>query len=91
MHVRAKRCHTFFRLGVPGPNNPVNIQSFFLPFYKAMVKLSGGLWMWTHLLGSGLFGKVGLSTSWVTCLVPRRPQAIRGSAVVVFASLSVNF
>ncbi|KAH8928189.1 hypothetical protein BT69DRAFT_1196190, partial [Atractiella rhizophila] len=33
-------------LGVPSPNNAVDIQSFFLPFYKTMVKLSGGLWMW---------------------------------------------
>ncbi|KAH8920293.1 hypothetical protein BT69DRAFT_1223080, partial [Atractiella rhizophila] len=46
MQVRAKRHHTFFTLGIPGPNNPVDIQSFFLPFYKAMAKLSGGLWMW---------------------------------------------
>ncbi|KAH8913429.1 hypothetical protein BT69DRAFT_1234616 [Atractiella rhizophila] len=45
MQVRAKRRHTFFILGIPGPNNPVNIQSFFLPFYKVMAKLSGGLWM----------------------------------------------
>ncbi|KAH8927343.1 hypothetical protein BT69DRAFT_1191768, partial [Atractiella rhizophila] len=44
--VRAKRHHTYFTLGVPGPNNPVDIQSFFIPFYKAMAKLSGGLWMW---------------------------------------------
>ncbi|KAH8925979.1 hypothetical protein BT69DRAFT_1401034 [Atractiella rhizophila] len=43
MRVRAKRLHTLFTLGVPGPNNPVDIQSFFLPFYKAMAKLSGGL------------------------------------------------
>ncbi|KAH8914856.1 hypothetical protein BT69DRAFT_1231285, partial [Atractiella rhizophila] len=28
MHIRAKRHHTFFTLGVPGPNNPVDIQSF---------------------------------------------------------------
>ncbi|KAH8921961.1 hypothetical protein BT69DRAFT_1220859 [Atractiella rhizophila] len=44
--IRAKRRHTIFTLGVPGPNNLVNIQSFFLPFYQAMAKLSGGLWMW---------------------------------------------
>ncbi|KAH8914239.1 hypothetical protein BT69DRAFT_1305500 [Atractiella rhizophila] len=31
---------------VPGPNNPIGIQSFFLPFYKAMAKLSGRLRMW---------------------------------------------
>ncbi|KAH8922889.1 hypothetical protein BT69DRAFT_1198700, partial [Atractiella rhizophila] len=33
-------------LGIPYPNNPVNIQSLTLPFYQVMAKLSGGLWMW---------------------------------------------
>ncbi|KAH8927119.1 hypothetical protein BT69DRAFT_1204600, partial [Atractiella rhizophila] len=33
-------------LGIPGPNNPVDILSFFSTFYRAMASLSGGLWMW---------------------------------------------
>ncbi|KAH8916887.1 hypothetical protein BT69DRAFT_1302327 [Atractiella rhizophila] len=57
--VRAKRRHTFFTLGIPGPNNPVVIQSFFIPFYKAMANLSGGLWIGMLDIKGGLFGKDG--------------------------------
>jgi hypothetical protein len=43
---RYKRQNVFILSVIPGPSNPINMNSFFKPYFKDLAKLSVGRWIW---------------------------------------------